>query len=242
MLQISQLSKQYGQQTVLDIPTLTIQPSEIVGLVGNNGAGKTTLLRLILDLVKATTGYVEIEGSRVDRTTEWKTTTGSFIDSHFLIDFYTPDEFFAFIAEVYRIPENELATRLSDYEQLMNGEILGTRKYLRDFSQGNRQKAGIIGAMLIHPRLLLLDEPFNFLDPSSQMLTAHLVRQLNIRYGTTVLVSSHNLEYIAEISTRILLLEKGELLRDLPNTGGEALDELHGYFRQSPREPSAINL
>ena len=208
-INIQNLIKQYGKNTVLNIPELTIGSGELVGLVGNNGAGKTTLMRLILDLIEATEGTIEVGGMRVTEDASWKQTTGSFIDGRFLIDFYTPEEYFGFIARVYGLSKDELEGRLETYQPLMHGEILGTRKYLRQFSEGNRQKIGIIGAMLVNPKVLILDEPFNYLDPSSQMTVAKLIRQINFQLGTTVIISSHNLNFVSEISSRILLLEKG---------------------------------
>ena len=229
-IKIQNLAKQYGKNTVLDIPELTIHSGELVGLVGNNGAGKTTLMRLILDLIEATEGYVETNGNRVNEDSTWKQFTGSFIDGRFLIDFYTPEEYFNFIASVYAIDKDTLNSRLAQYQSLMHDEILGTKKYLREFSEGNRQKIGIIGAMLINPKILILDEPFNYLDPSSQMLVAKLIRQMNQQLGTTVIISSHNLSFVSEISTRILLLEKGLVIKDLVNEEGSSAQELEEYF------------
>jgi len=228
---IQNLVKQYGKNTVLDIPELTIGSGELVGLVGNNGAGKTTLMRLMLDLIEATEGYVESDGQRVEEDDTWKQHTGSFIDGHFLIDFYTPEEYFGFIARAYQLSKDTLDARLEEYRSLMHDEILGTRKYLRQFSEGNRQKIGIIGAMLINPKVLILDEPFNYLDPTSQITVAKLIRQMNEQLGTTVIISSHNLSFVSEISTRILLLEKGVIIKDLPNHDGSATRELEDYFQ-----------
>lgn len=229
-IKIQNLVKQYGKNTVLNIPELTIGSGELVGLVGNNGAGKTTLMRLILDLIEATEGTIEVGGMRVTEDASWKQTTGSFIDGRFLIDFYTPEEYFGFIARVYGLSKNELEGRLETYQPLMHGEILGTRKYLRQFSEGNRQKIGIIGAMLVNPKVLILDEPFNYLDPSSQMTVAKLIRQINFQLGTTVIISSHNLNFVSEISSRILLLEKGVVIKDIINEDGSAAQELEEYF------------
>ena len=229
-IKIQNLVKQYGKNTVLDIPELTIGSGELIGLVGNNGAGKTTLMRLILDLIEATEGYVETDGQRVSEDVTWKEFTGSFIDGRFLIDFYTPEEYFNFIARAYNIDKDTLDSRLEHYQGLMHDEILGTKKYLRQFSEGNRQKTGIIGAMLINPKVLILDEPFNYLDPTSQITVAKLIRQMNEQLGTTVIISSHNLSFVSEISTRILLLEKGVVIKNLPNHDGSATKELEDYF------------
>ena len=233
MIILSHLSKQYRGVTALDIPEVIIESGQLVGLVGNNGAGKTTMMRLMLDLIQATTGYVETDGKRVDQDETWKTFTGSFLDSTFLVDFYTPEEYFGFIAEVYGIPADELKLRLQHFEALMGGEILGTRKLIHDFSNGNRQKIGIIGAMLVQPRVLILDEPFNYLDPSSQIVVARLIREMNRDLGTTVLVSSHNLNSINDICDRILLLEKGRLIMDKPHDPGSTDPELEAYFLEA---------
>lgn len=242
-LKIENLKKVYGDKVALDLPELTVRSGELVGLVGNNGAGKTTLLRLILDLIKADNGRVLSDGRDVTGAREghpadfkaadslaWKRYTGSFIDGRFLIDFYTPEEYFTFIGKLYGLTEDAVRERLTKYEPLMHDEILGTKKYLRDFSEGNRQKIGIIGAMMIHPKVLLLDEPFNYLDPSSQIVVARLIADMNRELGTTVLISSHNLSFVSDISTRILLLEKGKLIKDLANVEGNAIAELNSYF------------
>ena len=233
MITLSQLKKTYGGVTALDVPDLTIEEGQIVGLVGNNGAGKTTMMRLILDLIRADQGYATIDGKRVDLYPVWKTFTGSYLDGSFLIDFYTPEEFFDFIAEAYGIPQDELANRLRTYETLMNDEIMGKGKLIHDHSNGNRQKIGIIGAMLVNPRVLILDEPFNYLDPSSQLVVAKLIREMNRDLGTTVLVSSHNLTSINDLCDRLLLLEKGQLLMDKAHTPGSIDPELEAYFLEA---------
>lgn len=233
ILRVTDLTKKYGEQTALDLPELILNQGELIGLVGNNGAGKTTLMRLMLDLIEATTGEVLSNGLQVTTSPEWKEYTGSFIDDSFLIDFYTPEEYFEFIAEVYHIEKDELQRRLENFRELMADEVLGKKKYIKAFSMGNRQKIGIIGAMLVQPKVLILDEPFNYLDPSSQIIVARLISQMNRELGTTVIISSHNLNSIADISQRILLLEKGHLIKDLSNEpGSHAFEELEAYFAQ----------
>ena len=187
-------------------------------------------MRLILDLIEPTQGFVCSNGEKVNETEAWKHYTGSFIDGRFLIELYTPEEYFQFIAAVYGIDDATLRERLAYYAPLMHDEILGKKKYIRDFSQGNKQKIGIIGAMLIHPQVLILDEPFNFLDPSSQIQVSRFIKRINEELGTLVLLSSHNLNFVADISSRILLMEKGEILQDLPNHDGSAMQALADYF------------
>lgn len=230
---IKQLKKVYGDKTVLDIPELNVKSGELIGLVGNNGAGKTTMLRLVLDLICADSGFVMSGGQKVNEVFKWKEYTGSFIDGRFLIDFYTPEEYFSFIGNVYKISPEQLKFRLDQYSLLMHEEIMGGKKYIKNFSEGNRQKIGIIGAMLINPKVLILDEPFNYLDPSSQIIVAKQIKMMNEKLGTTVIISSHNLNYITDVASRVLLLEKGLIIKNILNKNGSALDELNNYFTNS---------
>lgn len=230
MIQINNLVKTFNKNIAVNISSLTINKSEIVGLIGNNGAGKTTTFRLMLDLLQADTGNVCMNGVDVSKNETWKLYTGSFIDSNFLIDFFTPDEYFTFTGKVYGLNTEEIKERLVRFEKFMNGEILNQKKYIRHFSSGNRQKIGIIAAMMIHPDVLILDEPFNFLDPSSQIEMKHLLQWLNTQFGTTILISSHNLNYVHDVSSRILLLEKGVIIKDVINKSAENIADVYQYF------------
>jgi len=232
MIEISNLEKVFNENMAVDISLLTINKGEVVGLIGNNGAGKTTTFRLMLDLLQANSGYVLINGTDVSKNEEWKLYTGSFIDSNFLIDFFTPDEYFTFIGKLYKLNNREIKERLVKYEKFMNGEILNQKKYIRNFSSGNKQKIGIIGAMFINPEILILDEPFNFLDPSSQIEMKHLLQWLNTQFGTTIIISSHNLNYIHDVSSRILLLEKGVIIKDVDNKNTENISDIFQYFNK----------
>ena len=229
-ISINNLKKSFGDRTVVDIEQFNINKGEILGLVGNNGAGKTTLFRLILDLLKADNGMVTIGDINPAEDENWKTTTGAFIDDSFLIDFLTPEEYFAFIAKVNDITQETLQERLDGLLPLMADEILGQKKLIRDYSAGNKQKIGIISALINNPSLLILDEPFNFLDPSSQNILKQLLTNYNSRHGATILLSSHNLQHTVEVSSRIVLLEHGKIIKDLPNTEGSADAELEDYF------------
>lgn len=230
MITINNLQKQFGNLTAVDIPSLSVGQGEIVGLVGNNGAGKTTLFRLLLDLYKADGGEIQSKGVNVAKSEDWKYYTGAFVDSGFLIEFLTPEEYFYFIGECHDIKKQEVDARLQNFEKFMASEILGKKKYIHALSMGNKQKVGIIGAMLIHPEVLVLDEPFNYLDPSSQVEISRLLVQFNKQYGTTMLLSSHNLEHITDISSRVLLMEKGKVIKDIANSSEELLAELKTYF------------
>lgn len=247
-IHITGLKKYFGQNAAVDIPEFTIKRGDLLGLVGNNGAGKTTLFRLILDLLKADDGGIMLETTpkttaeetpdaeqqvlniNPAQSEEWKAMTGAYIDEGFLIDFLTPEEYFYFIGKVNGMSKEAVNERLKDFEQFMNGEILGHKKLIRSLSAGNKQKVGIISTLLNKPELVILDEPFNFLDPSSQNALKRILTQYNNETGATILISSHNLQHTVEISTRIALLEHGVIIKDLPNDNGCAEKELEEYF------------
>lgn len=230
MITINQLKKAFGNTVACDIEQFTINDGEILGLVGNNGAGKTTLFRMLLDLLKPDEGDVALDGINPAQSEEWKAATGSYIDEGFLIDFLTPEEYFAFIGKITDKTQEEVNERLKDFEKFAAGEIFGQKKLIRNLSAGNKQKVGIISALFNNPKLVILDEPFNFLDPSSQNTLKHVLTEYNKRTGATILISSHNLAHTIDISTRIALLEKGHIVRDLANADGSARAELENYF------------
>ena len=242
-IQIENLKKSFGEKVAVDIEQYEIKDGEMLGLVGNNGAGKSTLFRLMLDLVKADGGRVLMHPSEeeqsqgiakgsvdVAQTEEWKDWTGAFVDESFLIDYLTPDEYFQFIGRISGRKQEEVDTFLQDFEQFMAGEVAGQKKLIRNLSAGNKQKVGIVGAMLLQPKVLILDEPFNFLDPSSQSAIKRLLQEYNRKTGATILVSSHNLQHTVDICPRIALLEHGVIIRDIENTDGQAAKELESYF------------
>ena len=230
MITISNLKKTFEKTVACDIPALTINDGDILGLVGNNGAGKTTLFRMLLDLLKPDEGTVNLDGINPTESEEWKATTGAYIDEGFLIDFMTPEEYFSFIGKITQMTQAKVDERLKDFEKLANGEIFGQKKLIRNLSAGNKQKVGIISALFNRPKLVILDEPFNFLDPSSQNTLKHVLTEYNHKTGATILISSHNLAHTVDISTRITLLEKGQVIKDMDNTNGSAKSELENYF------------
>jgi ABC-2 type transport system ATP-binding protein len=230
MIRIENLKKAFGETIACNIPELTINDGDILGLVGNNGAGKTTLFRMLLDLLKPDEGTVSLDGINPAESEEWKASTGSYIDEGFLIDFLTPEEYFAFIGKITDMTQAQVDERLKDFERLAGGEIFGQKKLIRNLSAGNKQKVGIISALFNRPKLVILDEPFNFLDPSSQNILKHVLTEYNRETGATILISSHNLQHTIDISTRITLLEKGQIIKDMPNEDGSARTELENYF------------
>ncbi len=229
MIQINSLKKQYKETVVLDVEELHIPKAECFGLVGNNGAGKTTLFRIILDLVRATSGSVTLNGNDVSKTESWKATTGAYLDEHMLLSFLTPDEYFQSLRKIYGMSEADLGVHLDKFRELFNEEILGKKKYIRDLSKGNLKKVGIAAAMMGNPEVVLLDEPFENLDPSSQIRLKKLILQEKADSQITFLISSHDLNHVTEICDRIVLLEKGKVIQDL-NEKTEMLGALESYF------------
>ena len=209
MITIDKLKKNFGEKVAVDIEHYEINQGDMLGLVGNNGAGKTTLFRLMLDLLKADDGKVIINDIDVSQSEDWKSITGAFIDDGFLIDYLTPEEYFYFIGKMYGLKKEEVDERLIPFERFMSGEVIGHKKLIRNYSAGNKQKIGIISAMLHYPQLLILDEPFNFLDPSSQSIIKHLLKKYNEEHQATVIISSHNLNHTVDVCPRIALLEHG---------------------------------
>jgi len=229
MIKVNNLTKIYNGTTVLNIPHLHITKGESYGLVGNNGAGKTTFFRLILDLIRANSGEVTSKEMNVAGNEIWKNYTGSYLDEAFLIEFLTAEEYFNFIGKLHNMSKGDIAEFLQQYADFFNEEIMGQKKYIRDFSKGNQKKIGIVAAMMGHPEILILDEPFTNLDPSSQIRLKKILHELKATYDVTMLISSHDLMHVTEVCERINVLEKGLIVQDLI-TNENTLKQLESYF------------
>ncbi|HRP17698.1 MAG TPA: ABC transporter ATP-binding protein [Ginsengibacter sp.] len=228
LLEVQNLKKNYGNRTVVNIPSLEINQGEAVGLVGNNGAGKTTLFRMILDLIRPTEGRVLSNGEDVSKSDQWKKYTGSFIDEGFVIDYLTPEEYFDFIGQINHLSRAAIQEQLHKFAEVFNDEILKKGKYIRDLSKGNKNKVGIAAALLATPQLLILDEPFANLDPTTQIRLKKLIREYKA-HDVTMFISSHDLNHVTEVCDRIVILEKGVVVKDLI-TSQDTLKELESYF------------
>lgn len=229
MIQVNNLVKAYNGTVVLNIPELKIEKGESFGLVGNNGAGKTTFFRLILDLIKANKGEVLSQGIDVKSTTVWKSYTGSYLDEGFLIDFLTPEEYLQFIASVNNLSKGDIKNSMEQFDEFFNGEIIGKNKYIRELSRGNKQKVGIAASLMSEPEILVLDEPFESLDPTTQIRLKKLLKQLKDEKNVTMLISSHDLNHVTEVCERIVVLDKGTIIHDI-KTQQDTLKELEAYF------------
>lgn len=229
MITATELSKKYGENIVLNIASLEIPKGQSFGLVGNNGAGKTTYFNLLLDLIKPSTGSVINNEIEVSKSEDWKPFTAAFIDESFLIGYLTPEEYFYFVGELRGMNKVDVDTFLTQFQEIFNDEILGKKKYLRDLSKGNQKKVGIVAALIGNPEVIILDEPFANLDPTTQIRLKKLLRNLTIDSNATVLISSHDLGHVTEVCERIVVLDKGEIVKDI-KTSEETLKELETYF------------
>jgi len=229
MMRIEHLTKRYQDTTVLDIAEMDIPKGQVFGLVGNNGAGKTTLFSLLLDLIQATEGTVAIDQVDVSTSEDWKTNTAAFLDDSFLIGYLTPEEYFYFIGELRNVSKQEVDELLAGYADFFNDEILNRNKYIRDLSKGNQKKVGVVATFIGAPELLILDEPFANLDPTTQIRLKELLTEKGKDPNTTILISSHDIQHVTEVCERIAVLEKGEIVKDLQTTA-KTLKELEAFF------------
>ncbi|RZL35082.1 MAG: ABC transporter ATP-binding protein [Pedobacter sp.] len=228
-MQVNNLSKKYNGTTVLKLDHLEIKKGESFGLVGNNGAGKTTFFSLLLDLIQPTTGKIKNKNVVVNESENWKSYTASFLDESFLIGYLTPEEYFYFIGDLRGQNKADVDALLKKHEEFFNGEILNSKKYIRDFSKGNQKKVGIIATLIGNPEVIILDEPFANLDPTTQFRLKKIIKDLAQDKDVTVLVSSHDLLHTVEVSDRIVALQKGEIVKDI-QTSPQTLKELEEFF------------
>lgn len=230
MIQVNKLSKTYNNGvTVLNINNLEINKGQSLGLVGNNGAGKTTFFSLLLDLIEPSTGAVSINGIQVNQSEDWKPFVSAFIDESFLIGYLTAEEYFYFIGDLRGQSKEEVDALLQKHSEFFNGEILNSKKYLRDLSKGNMKKVGIIATLIGKPELIILDEPFANLDPTTVNRLKRIINELARDPEVTLLVSSHDLLHTVEVCDRIVTLHLGEIVKDVA-TSAETLKELEEFF------------
>ncbi|OIP00173.1 MAG: ATP-binding protein [Bacteroidetes bacterium CG2_30_33_31] len=235
IITVKGLKKIYSGVVVLNIANLKIKEGESFGLVGNNGAGKTTFFRLILDLIRANEGHIESKGKNVAGSEDWKIYTGSFLDEGFLIDYLSPEEYFDFVGKLNNLSAGDIEEFLKSFRDFFGDEILEKKKYIRDLSKGNQKKVGIAAAIMSNPEIIILDEPFSNLDPTSQIILKKLLNKLSTEKNISMLISSHDLNHVTDVCKRIVVLHKGDIVKDI-ETSTSTLNELESYFAEQIKD------
>ncbi len=209
LIKIRNVSKKYGEQTVLYDITLDIPSGSCTGFVGNNGSGKTVLFKCICGFVKPTKGYIEVREKRIGRDSDFIEDTGIIIENPGFLGNLTGYR----NLELLSLINNKIdRTRiLSMLEQVGLDDAMN--KKVRNYSLGMRQRLGIAQAIMEKPSILILDEPFNGLDREGLTAMRELVRSMN-EEGTTVLISSHNSSDIELLCDRVIELDGGKMINE----------------------------
>ena len=206
------LSKKYGKTLVVDDLNLSISSGEIVGFLGLNGAGKTTTMRMLLGLIKPTSGECYIQGNKVDQyNLEVLNEIGYIIETPYSYPELTVQENLEIVSTLRGIRNKDVIDWVIEKLKLDQYKD----KQVKHLSLGNIARLGIAKAIIHKPEILILDEPTNGLDPFGIIEVRELLKELANNLGTTVLISSHKLEEISKISTRIVIIHEGRLIREV---------------------------
>ena len=234
LLEVQHLSKSYGTTRAVTDVSFAVAPGEIVGLLGPNGAGKSTTMKAVLGLLRPEVGSIRVLGHDVAHDgIAAKREMGYVPESPSLYEFLTGAEYLDFVSDLYGI---DAVTRTSRIQQFLVGlELAGHENSLiSGYSQGMKQKVALISALLHHPRLLVLDEPLNGLDPRAARVVKDLLRNLASADGVGVVFSTHVLEIAEAICDRIVILSRGQVvaagtvaaLRERAGLAGSGLEEV----------------
>ena len=211
-IKIVNLSKKYGKTLVVDELNLSIKSGEIVGFLGLNGAGKTTTMRMLLGLIKPTSGECYIQGNKVDQyNLEVLNEIGYIIETPYSYPELTVQENLEIVSTLRGIRNKDIIDWVTEKLKLDQYKD----KQVKHLSLGNVARLGIAKAIIHKPKILILDEPTNGLDPFGVIEVRELLKELANNLGTTVLISSHKLEEISKISTRIVIIHEGRLIREV---------------------------
>lgn len=226
VLKLQDISKSFGSQLVLNHVNLTIHAGDIYGLIGRNGAGKTTILKTIVQLLHADAGQVMLFGDVVTPShLKQLRRTGSVIETPVANNQLTARQNLTYYCKIKGIVDKHAVDDALEFVDLTN---TGKKKF-KNFSLGMRQKLGLAIALLNKPDLLILDEPINGLDPIAIVEFRQLLQKLNQTQQTTILISSHILEELYQISTRFGILNHGEIVKELTKEEFEA--QSRAYIR-----------
>ena len=206
------LSKKYGKTLVVNDLNLSISSGEIVGFLGLNGAGKTTTMRMLLGLIKPTSGECYIQGNKVDQyNLEVLNEIGYIIETPYSYPDLTVQENLEIVGTLRGIRNKDAIDWVIEKLKLNQYKD----KQVKHLSLGNIARLGIAKAIIHKPKILILDEPTNGLDPFGVIEVRELLKELANNLGTTVLISSHKLEEISKVATRIVIIHDGRLIREV---------------------------
>lgn len=212
VLRTSNITKKFNKFTALNNVSINLEPGKIYGLIGQNGAGKTTLMRMIVGLSYPTSGDIELFGHSKSKEIQSELRRiGSLIEYPSLNGNMTAKENLKLHRIIRGIPNKELDSELLETVGLKD---VGKKK-VKDFSLGMRQRLGIAIALIGNPELLILDEPINGLDPVGVVEVRNLIKKLNEERKITILISSHNLPELYEVSTDYIIIHKGKIKKIL---------------------------
>nr|WP_317407289.1 ATP-binding cassette domain-containing protein [Fournierella massiliensis] len=222
IIETHDLCKQYGNALRVAHLDLNVPEGSVYGFLGPNGAGKSTTLKMILGLVQPTAGSIRVLGKQMNRTTRLAVLrqVGSLIESPSYYGHLTGEENLRIVQTLRGVPEKSIR------EVLQIVRLDGQRsKKVAHYSLGMKQRLGLAAALLGYPRLLILDEPTNGLDPAGIQEMRELIRSLPGRFGMTVVVSSHLLSEIDQMADHVAIIREGELVFQ------DSLEVLHGHSR-----------
>jgi ABC-2 type transport system ATP-binding protein len=235
LLEVQHFTKSYGSVRAVSDISFSVPAGQIVGLLGPNGAGKSTTMKAILGLVRPDSGFIRVLGHDVATAAlEAKREIGYVPEAASLYEFLTGAEYLDFVADLYGL---DAPTRTARISQFLTGlELSGHENSLiSGYSQGMKQKVALIAGLVHHPKLLVLDEPLNGLDPRSARVVKEVLRALTRNDGVGVLFSTHVLEIAEAICDEIVILSRGTVVAsgtvdELRNRAGMAGSGLEDVF------------
>ena len=212
VLKTYNITKKYGEQLAVDNVNMTIKKGDIYGFIGQNGAGKTTLIRLITGLIHKSGGEIELLGANEENElNKARTMVGSLIESPSFYTNMTARENLEVSRLVRNIPGKKCIDEVLELVGLKDVE----KKKVKNFSLGMRQRLGIANALMGNPKLLILDEPINGLDPMGIVEIRELLKKINKEKDMTILISSHILSELSELATTYGIISNGKLIEEI---------------------------
>lgn len=211
MLKIKNLTKKYGDKKAVDNLSIDVNAGEIYAFIGHNGAGKTTTLKSCAGILTFDEGDIFINGVSVkENPIACKKVTAYIPDNPDLYDFMTGIKYLNFIADAFKIPKDERALKINEYAELFSMKEALFRQ-IKEYSHGMKQKLAVISALIHDPKLIIMDEPFVGLDPSSAHILKTLMRKL-CDDGAAIFFSTHVLEVAEKLCDKVAIIKDGKLI------------------------------